>query len=94
MLKGCFLILCELPGASPNVMFQTIEALMVIHNIVTEFADDPTTIRGFNGEEAADVRNLTGTADERFDLAMGGDDLYRAGLLRRKILMDRIVINE
>ena len=32
-------------------MYWIIEALMIVHNILEEYGDDPTTIAGFNGQE-------------------------------------------
>ncbi len=39
-----------------------IEALMIVHNILEEYSDDPETIQGFNGKEDDDVRDVVGEA--------------------------------
>ncbi|KAG2067777.1 hypothetical protein BDR04DRAFT_951972, partial [Suillus decipiens] len=46
-LKGCFLILCGMPGRDLEVIYKTLEALMVIHNILEGLQDDPLTIFDF-----------------------------------------------
>ncbi len=63
---------------------------MVVHNILETENDDPTTIAGFNGQEddavIADHQEQRNRADAGEELV--GDDWYRAGLLRRKLLVD------
>lgn len=73
-----------MPGHDVDQMFRTIEALMIIHNIVEEFGDDPETIAGFNGLENPDVNEVFQAAPARLD----GDELYRTGLVRRKYLLN------
>ncbi|KAH7921580.1 hypothetical protein BV22DRAFT_980447, partial [Leucogyrophana mollusca] len=46
-LKGRFPLLRCMTGVDLIDMFRTIEASMVLHNILEQFGDDPTTIRGF-----------------------------------------------
>ena len=40
-----------MPGRNMTEMYRIIEALMIVHNILEEYGDDPTTIAGFNGQE-------------------------------------------
>ncbi len=67
-----------------------IEALMIVHNILEEYGDDPETIRGFNGKEDDDVRDVVGKAP--LDL-LDGDELYNLSLLRRKHLVEYMKVN-
>ncbi|KIJ43361.1 hypothetical protein M422DRAFT_253243 [Sphaerobolus stellatus SS14] len=54
MLKGRFVALREFPGRSLQQMWRIIESLIILHNILTEYGDDPSEIEGFNGEEDED----------------------------------------
>ncbi|KAI0039147.1 hypothetical protein FA95DRAFT_1504574, partial [Auriscalpium vulgare] len=90
-LKGRFPILRNMPGRNLKEVYRTIEALMIIHNILEAFGDDPSMLKHYNGAEDADVDAVRGEADARVVLEMDGDDMYRAGLLRRKQLLDLIV---
>jgi hypothetical protein len=83
-LKGRFPCLRNMPGHDIDQMFRTIEALMIIHNIVEEFGDNPETIAGFNGLEDPEVGDVFRGAPVRLD----DDELYRTGLARRKNLLD------
>lgn len=83
-LKGRFPSLRNMPGHNIDEMFRTIEALLIIHNIVEEFGDDPETIPGFNGKEDADV----GDVFHGMPVRLRDDELHRAGLARRKNLLD------
>lgn len=68
-------------------MFRLVESLMILHNILEERGDNPTTIHGFNGKEDRQASDIVrGEAPEQMDL--DGDDLHRQGLLRRKLLVD------
>ncbi|KAI0056073.1 hypothetical protein BV25DRAFT_1921309 [Artomyces pyxidatus] len=87
-LKGRFPGLRPMTGRHLTEMYRTIEALMIIHNILESINDDPATIRGFNGAEDPDVDFVRGEAPDRLDADMDEDELYRAGLLRRKELVD------
>ncbi len=64
------------------------KALMIIHNILEEFGNDPQSIEGFNGLEDDDVPSIIGEAPERLDLGMNMDEMYQAGLLHRNCLLD------
>lgn len=57
-LKGRFPCLRNLPGHDVREMFRTVEALLIVHNIVEEFGDDPTNIEGFNGIEDPGVNDV------------------------------------
>ncbi|KAL5495700.1 hypothetical protein ACEPAI_1164 [Sanghuangporus weigelae] len=91
MLKGRFLALRCMPGTDLHVIFTVIEALMVIHNLLIDFGDDPTLIEDYDG-----VDDLTRTRDETGDgnrqaqeiNNFGEIDLYRTGLYRRKQLLN------
>ncbi|KIK80957.1 hypothetical protein PAXRUDRAFT_71613, partial [Paxillus rubicundulus Ve08.2h10] len=50
-LKGWFPLLFWFVGYDLTDMFRMIRAAMILHNILEEFGDDPSTIRGFNGRE-------------------------------------------
>jgi hypothetical protein len=50
-LKGRFLSLRNLPGHNIDEMFRTIEALLIVHNIVEEFGNDPETILASMGKK-------------------------------------------
>ncbi len=67
-----------------------IEVLMIVHNILEEYGDDPETIRGFNGQEDDDVRDVVGKAP--LDL-LDRDELYNLSLLRRKHLVEYMKVN-
>ncbi|RPD54683.1 hypothetical protein L226DRAFT_464547 [Lentinus tigrinus ALCF2SS1-7] len=57
-IKGCFSILRCMPGNDINIIYKTVEALMIIHNIVECFNDNPTDIEGYNREEEDDVDEI------------------------------------
>lgn len=77
-----------------DVIYHTIEALLIIHNILIDLNDNPSSIQHFNGAEDPAVlewrRQRDGRHGERGEPQEGlsSDDLYRAGLLRRKWLLD------
>ena len=77
-----------MPGQDLTEMYCIIKALMIVHNILEEQGDDPTTIAEFNGQEDEDIHGAHGTAPDDNVLESGGDELYRQGLLCRKILLD------
>lgn len=86
-LKGRFPHLRFLSGVDLEEIYRSIKALMIIHNILEGWGDNPTQISGFNGKEPIDVHIVRGEAPERMDQNLGEDDLYRTGLLRRKQLV-------
>jgi len=68
-------------------------ALLIVHNILMEFGDNPHDIRGFNGEEDADPNPNEAQEDDlvhnsRGRMQMTETELYRAGLWHRKQLLD------
>ena len=75
-------------------MYQIIEALMIVHNMLEELGDDPTTIKGFNGLEDDGAVEVWGEAPDRIDADLDVDDLYRSGLLCCKQLLDLAVPHE
>jgi hypothetical protein len=85
--KGRFPVLRQFPGRKIKEMYHLIEGLMIIHNILEEFRDDPTAIAGFNGLEDADVlqeyRRLDGPRR-----MLDTDELYWTGLAWRKRLLE------
>ncbi|PBK80701.1 hypothetical protein ARMGADRAFT_949326 [Armillaria gallica] len=89
-LKGRFPILQCLPGQKLQDHCMLIEALMIVHNILEEYGDDPETIWGFNGKEDDDVRDVVGEAP--LDL-LDGDELYNLGLLRQTYLVEYMKVN-
>ena len=93
-LKGRFPLLRCLIGFDMHDMFSVIEAAMILHNILEEYGDDPTTIRGFNGWDNEDVRDIRGEGPARmWHLSLDADDLYRVGILWRKNLVDYYRLN-
>lgn len=92
-LKGRFPYLRFIPGKDLNEIYNMIEALLIIHNILEARNDDPNTIEGFNGAEADDVDEIRGDAPP--DLIDPDEDaLYAQGLYRRKLLVDYFVARQ
>lgn len=60
---------------------------MIIHNIVEEIGDDPRPISQFNGREDAEVERVRGEGPAQMQGDVDDDELYRAGLYRRKQLL-------
>ena len=83
-LKGQFPCLRALRGHKIRDMYRFIESLLIVHNIIEEFGDDPKDISGFNGLEDPWVDEVFHGAPER----LNDDDLYCAGLYRRKQLFE------
>lgn len=75
------------------VIYRTIQACMILHNILTELHDDPTDIEGFDGADDAvdDVEIVEGDrVQEQVARTLDGMDdatLYQTGLIRRKELL-------
>lgn len=99
-LKGRFPLLRYMTGTNLEVMWRTIESCLIMHNILTELGDDPTTIEGYNGlededdeEVDEDMRN-TLNQEERMRQSivnrMDEEELYRTGLFRRKQLLNLV----
>lgn len=94
-MKGRFPILRNFPGQDHQAIYETIEALFILHNILEEFGDDPTEIDGYNGfedaTEGADVdENILHDRALRIQVAldeMDEADMYQTGLHRRKQLL-------
>ena len=76
-LKGQFPCLRALSGRKIRDMDHFIESLLIVHNIIEEFGDDPKDISEFNGLEDPWVDEVFHGAPERLD----DDDLYRAGYI-------------
>ena len=90
-LKGRFPYLCFMPGRNMTEMYRIIEALMIVHNILEEYGDDPTTIAGFNGQEDEEATGMQRNAAPHNGQDGGSDELHQQGLLRRKILLDYFI---
>ena len=56
-------------------MYCFIESLLIVHNIIEEFDDNPEDILGFNGLEDPGVDEVSHGAPEWLD----DDDLYHSG---------------
>jgi hypothetical protein len=88
-LKGRFPILKSIPGSDMQSIYKMVESLLVLHNILHEFGDDPAGIPDYNPHE--DVE-LTAALTELRQQASNPDQnstiLRRLGLSRRKILVD------
>ena len=88
-LKGRFPALRSMTGRALGAMYLSIEAVMIIHNILEERNDDPETIDGYEGQEDDDVDAVRGEADDDAVRELrDGDTMFRAGLLRRKLLLE------
>ena len=80
------------PGTNLQRMWETVEAFMIIHNILTESGDNPYEIDGFNGEDP-DLNPAEAAEDILVSNApshthMTEDELYCSRLLLRKQLLD------
>jgi hypothetical protein len=89
-LKGRFPIMRNMPGRNILQMQKQIEALMILHNILEERGDDPTTIAGFNGLEDKHVGAVVGGPQHQIPIEDHGENdvLFQQGLYRRKLLVD------
>ncbi|RDX43328.1 hypothetical protein OH76DRAFT_1361337, partial [Lentinus brumalis] len=89
-LKGRFPVLRCMPGNDIDMIYRTVEALMVIHNILERFNDDPTDIEEYNGEEDDDADEVRGEAAAQLhvDDDVSEDLLYATGVYRRKWILD------
>jgi len=82
-----------LPGTNLKSMWETVEVLLIIHNILTELGDNPYEIQGFNGEEDLDpipdeaAEDIL-VSDATGHTCMTEDGLYCSGLLQRKHLLN------
>ncbi|KAI5122885.1 hypothetical protein M0805_003336 [Coniferiporia weirii] len=87
MLKGRFPALRSMPSSGNiNNVYCAIEALMVVHNILIDFHDDPTEIDDYNGSNDEDVvRPHRGFAQED---SIIDPNLFQAGLTRRDSLLE------
>ena len=90
-LKGRFPALRSMPGRRLGEVYRAVEALMVIHNILERQSDDQQRIPHFNGREDPDRDEVRGRAAEQMQLWANDDDMHRAGLYRRKQLLDKII---
>lgn len=85
-LKSRFPYLHDIPGYDMKQIYHTIEALMVLHNILDELGDSPDDIEEYNGEEDVDVHDMR-NQQTIWEHAMNADELYWSGLLCRKQLL-------
>ncbi|EJD02842.1 uncharacterized protein FOMMEDRAFT_156199 [Fomitiporia mediterranea MF3/22] len=79
-LKGRFPLLRRLSGKTMKVCWRTIEACMILHNILEELGDDPSTIEGFNGEEDIDEANENEQAENVLRIDNNGGDFDIDGM--------------
>jgi len=93
ILKGRFPALRAFPGHNIRQMWMFVESLLILHNILQEFGDDPYDIEGFNREEEEDPS----PPNEAENVLVGGarghnhmteNVLYQTGLVRRKELLN------
>jgi len=70
-LKGRFPALRALPGYDLKAMWETVEALLIVHNILTGLGDNPHEIQGFNGEEDADPNPDEAPEDDLVQNSLG-----------------------
>jgi hypothetical protein len=95
ILKGRFMALRGLRGRDLAQMWGFIEAPLVIHNILTEYGDDPYEIEGFNGQEdednlQPDVADDDWVCGTRGQTYMNATRLYETRVEHRKQLMNLI----
>ena len=93
ILKGQFLALCTFTGHNIRQMWMFVESLLILHNILQEFGDDPYDIEGFNGQEEDDPSPPNEAESVLVDGARGRNRisenvLYQTGLVRRKGLLN------
>lgn len=89
-LKGRFAALRALSGINLDFLYKCLEAILVIHNILTQLGDDPMEIDGFNGaEDRFVVQRAQGRRREREIANMTEDELYVTGVARRKFLLEQ-----
>lgn len=87
-LKDRFQWLKKIPNRDIDEIYKTVESLLILHNFLESRHDDPTTIEGFHGQRAEDVPGMY--EEEEAPPAyvdIDSDQLFRAGLLRRKLLL-------
>ena len=74
-------------------VWQFVESLLILHNILQEFGDDPFTIEGFNGNEDDDPSPPNEDEDVLVHGARGHsrlseNALYQTGIVQRKSLVE------
>lgn len=84
-LKGRFPYLREIRGADLTETYCVIEALFVLHNILEGLHDDPMEIDDFVDELEEYEENVEA---RQADQNLGLEDLFRAGDLHRKALVN------
>jgi len=93
ILKGRFPALRAFPGHNIRQMWMFVESLLILHNILQEFGDDPYDIEKFNGQEEDDLcppneaENVL-VVGARGRNHMTENVLYQTGLVRRKELLN------
>jgi hypothetical protein len=88
-LKGQFPILRDFKGYRMDIIYKTVEALLVLYNILASRGDDPDSIEGFNGEEDPDVAEVAAVHAFRPREAHAADE-FSVGIVRRKLLLDQL----
>ncbi len=89
----------HLTGTDVEVVYRTIEALLVVHNFLEGRRDDPEAIPEYNRNDEADreevLQDAFGQGNDRVDYR--DDELHAMGVYRRKelvALMERNVRKE
>lgn len=85
-LKGRFQWLKSIPDHDIEQIYDTVEALFVLHNFLETRNDDPTAVEGFHGLIADVEAEIPPPRAAHFNLDV--DNLFRAGLQRRKLLLE------
>jgi hypothetical protein len=91
-LKGRFPQLCGFEGWDIPSMYSQLEAVMIIHNILTTIEDDPAEILGYVGHEEQEAGEVEfeGNSRRQASHSITGDQLCHAGVARRKMLLENM----
>lgn len=92
-LKGHFRALQNLPGRDIEEMLQSIEALLILHNILLEFGDAGEDMEWSDPNKEREDEELDENLDEddirrRMTSRLNDEKVYQAGIHRRKLLVD------
>ena len=87
-MKGRFPALRSMTGRTLSGMYRSIEAVMIVHNILDKRGDDPESIDEYDGSEDDDVAEFRGQTNEYGGDNLGGTTMFRLGMRRRKLLLD------
>ena len=87
-IKGRFTYLREISATDLTQTYCLIEALFILHNFLELLHDDPKEIDDFNGAPDESNEDLDVEEACRDNQVLGLDELYNAGVLRRKALVN------